>query len=50
MAEQNSHTAACTWIKPRRQISTWNWFNLQNEKGERKKEIKIKKRKERKNF
>ena len=34
----HSHTAASTWIKTRRQISTWIWFNLQNEevKKERK--------------
>jgi hypothetical protein len=30
--EKHSHTAASTWIKTRRQISTWNWLNLQNKK------------------
>jgi hypothetical protein len=29
--DKHSHTAASTWIKTRRQISTWDWFNLQNE-------------------
>jgi hypothetical protein len=28
--DKYSHTAASTWIKTRRQISTWNWLNLQN--------------------
>ena len=30
--DKHSHTAASTWIKTRRQISTWNWLNLQNKK------------------
>lgn len=40
MSRQNSHTAASTWIKTRRQISTWDWFNLQNEKVKKKKKGK----------
>ena len=41
---QHSHTAACTWIKPRRQIPTWDWLNLQNKKV--KKERKKRKKKQ----
>lgn len=36
MSRRHSHTAACTWIKPRRQISTWDRLNLQNKKVKKK--------------
>lgn len=43
---RHSHTAATTWIKTRRQISTWDWLNLQNKNVKRKrKEKKVKNQK-----
>lgn len=44
MSMQNSHTAACTCIKPWRQIPTQDRFYLQNEKCKKKKGVKIKKK------
>lgn len=37
MSIQHSHTAACTWIKPRRQISTQDRLYLQNKNVKNKK-------------
>lgn len=34
--DKHSHTAASTRIKTRRQISTWNWLNLQKENVKKK--------------
>lgn len=45
MSIQHSHTAACTWIKPRRQISTQDRLYLQN-KNVKKQETQKKKKKD----